>query len=112
MKNITFSPIFSGVAIPLGSERGLEVTYDLLGKKSGVIPCHRRKRSLDWAEPVLMGDCAIATQYHESTHLHVSLPLLNMSLQRKPVCRPRTVSTYEHRDEGKVNQHGQCEISS
>lgn len=36
-----------GVAIPLGSGRVLDVTHDPLGKKSGAIPCDRRKSNFN-----------------------------------------------------------------
>lgn len=65
------------VAIPLGSGRVLDMTHELLGKKSGAIPCGRRKSKFNWAEPELTGDSGIAIQYHESA---------KSSFSRHPQC--------------------------
>lgn len=93
-----------GVAIPLGSGWALDVTHDLLGKKSDAIPCDRRKSNFNWAEPELTGDSGIAIQYHERARCSFS-PSPSVCLFRGNLCAsPRQFSTSQCWDQGKANK--------
>lgn len=87
-----------GAAISLGSGRALEVTCDLLGKKSG----DRRKSKFYWTKSELSRDYGIATQYRENARS--LLPLVPPQCVSSEVTRVLCFSLHQHWDQGKANK--------